>query len=423
MISFFAENLKSYKEQNREELKIKALSEERKNAIFGPPHTTGCGFRGAAKGDLREVAVFMGDKFGADDREMNRFFFKSTSCGGNFEINNANKSVKKSCDQCINDGHNARTSFKKAEKRASDKKRKVDGLAEESLAKEAAKAADQIDELRTEKKACQRKLKDVLADNTKILKKMDADLEAAKPEPGAEDDVSEPYDFMAWMKYGLEMIMRENADGKNTESNLLMQEQYIAQFAKMGVLNKSGDKRGIIVDAPTARVMQDANRRAFKMGHRMYEQERATHKYLPAWSTLVRYQQSIDPFKPGIQHAQLLAGRVRASKMHPSAGAVWTLVWDECVIVENVIYQNGKVFGFCEAGDHEIETLVATALMPDPALMTDRSAPGHLKDVADAMESVVAKNLMYASIICNDAPNFKIPIYSCPTPTWVSDRC
>ena len=99
------------------------------------------------------MAAFMGDKFGADDREMNRFFFKSTSCAGNFEINNANKSVKKSCDQCINDGHNARTSFKKAEKRASDKKRKVDGLAEESLAKEAAKAADQIDELRTEKKA------------------------------------------------------------------------------------------------------------------------------------------------------------------------------------------------------------------------------------------------------------------------------
>jgi hypothetical protein len=75
MISFFAENLKSYKEQNKEELKIKALSEERKKAIFGPPHTTGCGFRGAGKGDLREVAVFMGDKFDADDREMNRFFF------------------------------------------------------------------------------------------------------------------------------------------------------------------------------------------------------------------------------------------------------------------------------------------------------------------------------------------------------------
>ena len=123
MITFFAGNLKSYKEQKKDELKNETLSAERKNAIQGPPHTTGCGFSRAAKGTLREVAVFMGDKFGADDREMDRYFFKSTSCAGTFEIKKATGGmVKQSCDQCIHDGHNARTSFKRVEKRASEKK-------------------------------------------------------------------------------------------------------------------------------------------------------------------------------------------------------------------------------------------------------------------------------------------------------------
>ena len=214
----------------------------------------------------------------------------------------------------------------------------------------------------------------------------------------------------------------ELPDGSNAETVKLMQDQFVAHFKHMGVLNKRGDKRGIVVDAPTSRVLYEAYKIAFRVGQTVYEGMQASQKHLPSWSTITKHQREFDPFVPGIQHNMLLAAQiqVRKSGVSPQTCESMTLVFDECKIVESVIYQNGKVIGFSDEANHQLKVLHEQAVLDQRASVHDPTQKGFLDDVHKRMESHITKNVMHVKLITNAGTMMSVGAFTSHTTNYVS---
>jgi seryl-tRNA synthetase len=140
------------------------------------------------------------------------------------------------CPACVKDGHSTRKCAVSKSLTTENKKRKVADKSAAACDAKSAKLSAKIGDLQSDKKKLTRKVGALSAKNKKILLEMDAIIKLS--EPAEDDEDKEEFSLVSWMRYGLEMIMKENGDGKPTEANLLMQEQYVAQSRHMGELNK-----------------------------------------------------------------------------------------------------------------------------------------------------------------------------------------
>jgi hypothetical protein len=225
----------------------------------------------------------------------------------------------------------------------------------------------------------------------------------------------------AFIAYGLEQIENElrankNSKGKDLptkdrESVELMKEEFVAHFSNMGKFNKSGNKRGINTDAPTSRILYESYRRASVSGQQDYEHQMKSQKWLPSWSTLKNYQRKVDPGIHGFQNDYLLAARLQAAALPDCTMDNCTLVFDECTIIENVEWVNGKVRGFCDLASHPLKALWDMECLVSRKNVDDPRDAKMSEDIYERMKSFLSRHYMRISLISNAGAHFNVPVW------------
>jgi hypothetical protein len=237
-------------------------------------------------------------------------------------------------------------------------------------------------------------------------------------EPDVDDDDKKHQAFIA---YGLEQIEKELRANKNSkgedlktkdrESVELMKEQFLKHFENMGKFNKSGNKRGINTDAPTSRILYESYRRASVSGQHEYETQMQSQKWLPSWSTITNYQRKVDPGIHGFQDNYLLAARLQAAELPACTMDNCTLVFDECTIIENVEWVNGKVHGFCDIASHPLKALWDLEHLASRKNIDEPGDAGMAEDVYERMKSFLSRHYMKISLISNAGAHFVVPVW------------
>ena len=404
-----------------------------------PDNTMGCSFGKASVIRPAPILSFMGPLL-IGGRSQDKYFFKSSECEINYNVPQIPTAGKPtiSCDSCARDGRYSRRNAKifvdnklatasailvapltaqllSSRSQLAEQTHVADELA--ALKLKYSSLSSTIAELAASKKLLQQQVR---RKDAKLSRFDEARLFADEilEEPDVDDDDKKHQAFIA---YGLEQIEKELRANKNSkgedlktkdrESVELMKEQFLKHFENMGKFNKSGNKRGINTDAPTSRILYESYRRASVSGQHEYETQMRSQKWLPSWSTITNYQRKVDPGIHGFQDNYLLAARLQAAELPACTMDNCTLVFDECTIIENVEWVNGKVHGFCDIASHPLKALWDLEHLASRKNIDEPGEAGMAEDVYERMKSFLSRHYMKISLISNAGAHFVVPVW------------
>jgi hypothetical protein len=157
--------------------------------------------------------------------------------------------------------------------------------------------------------------------------------------------------------------------------------------------------------------LYDSYRRAFASGRAEYERQSKTQLWLHSWTTITTYQRKVDPGIHGFQENYLLAARIQAATLPACTMSHCSLVFDECTIIENVEWVNGKVHGFCDLASHPLRALWDMENLAHRINIDDPGQAGMAADVYERMKIFLSRHFLRITLISNAGANFDVPVW------------